>query len=555
MSRFMSLLAVQLRVAFRLSVIRAVIKNRDTRKMAVALVFGVFMAWSFGYVMYIFVSFFDGLYDAMLPIGQTEVVLTMGFLAAQVMVLFFSIMWILSALYFANDYHILIPMPFQPWQVLFSKFIVVYLYELLTAAFLLAPSLYVYGSRSAVGIWYWGAAVLAVLMTPVLPLLIASVIALIFMRFISRSRRRDTLAVLGGIMGLGVYVLIQYLNARYYGAGTAGLEKMLIEGGLVTLIGSRFPPSIWLTRALSQAGSMVGMTAMLKLAAASAVGVLLIALLAGRIYFRTITASQEVQAKKKRLSTAKFEAALSQQLSPLALMYRREHHLFKRNPVFFMNGIMPIIMLPVAMTVSVLAQQDLSFATLAANPRFQQWGFLVGGAALAALNLFNIISSSAITREGRNFWLSQVIPVPAKVQVAAKLLYAGTYTALAAVPIGIFEVKVLQVEPFKAVLGLLLGLLPAAVFLTVGLLVDLYKPNLKWTDPQKAMKGNFNIMVAYLTNMALLGVSIVFVVNRMSAKASVWPAVTLIEAAHAVLLAVLINLLLRVAENRYRSVD
>lgn len=51
MSRFMSLLGIQLKAAFQVSVINASIKNRDSKKIAVALAFGALMAWSLDYVL------------------------------------------------------------------------------------------------------------------------------------------------------------------------------------------------------------------------------------------------------------------------------------------------------------------------------------------------------------------------------------------------------------------------------------------------------------------------------------------------------------------------
>ena len=73
-------------------------------------------------------------------LGHPEIVITLAFVASQLIILIFGIFYIISAFYFSNDMSILIPLPIKPGEVLGVKFITILLSEYLVALPMLLPA-------------------------------------------------------------------------------------------------------------------------------------------------------------------------------------------------------------------------------------------------------------------------------------------------------------------------------------------------------------------------------------------------------------------------------
>ena len=119
--------------------------------------------------------------------------------------------------------------------------------------------------------------------------------------------------------------------------------------------------------------------------------------------------------------------------------------------------------------------------------------------------VINVTASTALSREGKSFWVSRAIPVPPRRQVYAKFLLsmaaAGAGILLTAAMLVLF----LQFSPAQGAVALALGLLAAVPVTCVNMLPDLAKPKLLWTNPYEAVKQNINVLLSMLLAVLLIG--------------------------------------------------
>jgi ABC-2 type transport system permease protein len=113
------------------------------------------------------------------------------------------------------------------------------------------------------------------------------------------------------------------------------------------------------------------------------------------------------------------------------------------------------------------------------------------------------VPSSAISREGRWFWISRSLPVPPRVQVQAKALHSLLFVVINLIVVTAATVWMGLATPRNLAVVLAGGLLIGVVTTYSGLLIDVVRPNLTWTDPQQAMKGNLNGLFSMLVNLAI----------------------------------------------------
>src|SRR5690606_15496036 len=103
----------------------------------------------------LYTLFLMGVFMAGKSLGQPEIVLTIAFVASQLIILIFGIFYIISSFYFSKDMNILIPLPIKPSQLIASKFVTILVNEYLVALPLLLPAIIIYGTSIKVNIVYW----------------------------------------------------------------------------------------------------------------------------------------------------------------------------------------------------------------------------------------------------------------------------------------------------------------------------------------------------------------------------------------------------------------
>jgi ABC-2 type transport system permease protein len=100
--------------------------------------------------------------------------------------------------------------------------------------------------------------------------------------------------------------------------------------------------------------------------------------------------------------------------------------------------------------------------------------------------------------------MSKVIPVSPADQVRGKFLhsYAIALLGIAASALVVLFVFHLGIEVVLAAAALALA--ASFVLTAVGMVIDLARPLLTWTNPQKAIKQNFNVLLAIFADFGVL---------------------------------------------------
>ena len=176
-------------------------------------------------------------------------------MAIQLVVLIMGLFLVISTFYFSSDLSILVPLPLRPSYIFTSKLATVLINELLTAAFFFVPTVIAYTRFAGGNLVYWLTLLIVFLLVPMLPLAIASVLALGLMKVINR-RHRDTLMVIGSLIIVSLSLGLNFFIQASVGDNPAALEEILASRfGLIETVGSRFPGSVWATKAIALAGT------------------------------------------------------------------------------------------------------------------------------------------------------------------------------------------------------------------------------------------------------------------------------------------------------------
>jgi len=502
------------------------------------------------------------LYLALRPIGQERLLLTLGVLAGQLFVLLFGLYYVISAFYFSRDLEMLIPLPLKPFEVMFSKFAVILVNEYLTVLAVVVPVLAVFGAMSAAGPAYWVNAVLVYLFLPVIPLAAVSALVVAMMRLVNLSRKKDILIIVGSIVLIAAVLFVQFAAGR---AGNRELSAGSVAGylaspdSLLSRVGSGFPPSIWAAKALAGGFSPSGLW---NLALFIGVSLALFAgmlVLSERLFYRGLIGIGEVSGRRRILSAAQLSGRVSSGRHPVRAIFTREWRLMNRTPIFLLNGTLTVILVPVLIVLLTSTGSDRG-GDAAALLRFMTsthafYAILAAAAFMTVCGSLNGTSSSTFSREGKHFWISQVIPVAPRDQAAAKFLHSYLVALLGIAAATIVCIFVFHLGTGVLAAAIVLALAAAVPLVAAGMIIDLARPLLDWTNPQKAIKQNLNVLLALAADAGILTALYFFVKFLLRAGLSQ-------RASLAVLLAVLVGLgagawrfLAGFADRRYRNIE
>lgn len=450
-----------------------------------------------GYVMGVM-----GLYDGLAASGQQSALLGMGMAIASMGILIFALFYVLTVYYYSQDVEHLLPLPLKPSDILGAKFLVTLVYEYVPTAFLLLPLLITYGVKSGAGPLYYLYAAVVFLTLPVIPLVIASLVAMLFMRVTSVGKSRDRLRLISGVIGIaaviGVQVAINRNNAGEH--SFEQLAQMLISdnNALLSLVTRLFPNTRLGALALVESGALAGLWYLLAFVLVSAVFAAGFVMLGDRLYLKAVMGISETAARRRRVSGDEFDK-LTGRRSPVLAFASKEWKVLLRTPAFFLNCVLSCFLFPLLVFIPVLSRPD-GFETVGEWGQFLQKDAFagIGVAVLFVLAIFmtvmNSVSATAFSRDGQSFFVNKYLPV-SYVQIIAAKVVPGTILGIISMLLLCAVLGLVFHPPLQFLVIALLASLPGIVFLNLfGIMIDLRMPKLDWDSEQKAVKQNWNTL-------------------------------------------------------------
>lgn len=430
-------------------------------------------------------------------------------LLSMVTTLLFGIFHTLGAMYFNRDTAAMAHLPIGARTQMAARWTEIYVGELLFSLVLLLPMLINHGVAQGGGVGYYLSIAVTVLITPLYPLSIALLLSSLLARASTFTRHKEVWVVIGTLLLLalvlgGEWLLLPSIpedaDAMFF------VQLLMNNEALLDFVIGAFPPVLWAMNAISGSGGMLALYALTGVAAI----VLVIALVGGS--FQRVCMKHTEHAVRRRAAPRR-AAEDFRPASPFAAIFRRELGEVLKTPVYLMNAVLGVLMMPImliAMSVGMTtADESIDLAALI--------GEAVGMLSptdltliLAAVFSFMIfmcpITATAISREGKRLPTMRMLPVAPGVILWAKLLVGVLIVAVGSVIMGAAFVILLGPAYLPHVLAAVLMANVLSVSVGIGnLMVDLLKPVLSWKSENEVMKQNVNTLWGMLISMVMTG--------------------------------------------------
>jgi ABC-2 type transport system permease protein len=445
-------------------------------------------------------SFVVLLFNALNPIGFESMIIRLIVPAAGIMVFVFGIFYVMNVFYFSKDVENFLYLPVKAGSIMTAKFLVSLIYQYFMLVLIFIPMLLVYGYLDKAGILYYVYLLIVSLLVPVLPLVVASLIIMLIMRLGKGVRNKDRFNMFAGVLGLGVSLGFNFGIQRLVGSAdnASAIISDLSELPVFRNLSMVFPSSYFGIEALINYGTLTGIMNILILLAITAVSMVVFYFAGNALYFKGVMGVQESTSARKKLSSGQMTKETVSK--PLLVSYaNKEIKLLLRTPVYFLNCMLISLIYPVFFLLPFFAGgadaaevgeilrivQDAPESTILLF--MAAAGFVLGG--------LNIISGTAISREGKNFFFMKYIPVPYMTQIYAKILSAFYVESVAATVLFIMLYVLVKPSIILVLLSLILFVLASVFINQFAILFDILMPKLLWDSEQKAVKQNLNSLI------------------------------------------------------------
>jgi ABC-2 type transport system permease protein len=453
----------------------------------------------------------------LIAIGQPGLAVVTAVLAGQFLVFFFGVSSVMSVLYYADDIPTLLAMPLLPRQIMMAKVFVAYVAEFFIALVITGPFLVALGVQIAVP-EYWLYMALVAAAIPAIPTALSLLGTVLIMRVTKGSRKRDQFRVVLGLIFFVVIMGLNYLNTSMVARGPEETMRVLMErNGLLKVVAGYYPPLRWAADALTAEAPLDRFGGMFLFTGISFGVLWRVARLAQRWFLGGYTAdvaTSRGEVKKRRGLFGRADGRegdrgasrlVFRARRPSVAVALRDHYMLVRTPNFLLTVLVNLVVFPMIITLTAITGQG-------GIP------FLVGGATGFAMDIMtlviigvhgfmvsaNQVASTCVTREGRVFWASKMIPVSPREQFKGKMGYNLLFALLQLVILLASCAALLKVDALHLALIAVLGALVSLPVTAICMINDLMSPKLGWENPHQAMKGNFGTMFAMVFSAAFL---------------------------------------------------
>ena len=512
----------------------------------------VLMGLSFGFML-------ADLYDALAAAELSHLIPRLLVPAAGIMVFMFGIFYVMNVFYFSKDVENYLYLPVQAGEILGAKFLVSLIYEYFIILVFFLPLLTVYGIKDGSGILYYVYMLVSLILIPVFPLVVASIISMLIMRYSSKFKNRDRFNMIAGILSLvvalGFNFGLQFFTQRFTGDPNLAIGD-ISELPVFQITSWVFPTSHFATEGILAYNSISGLFSILILLLITVLSFFLFYVLGNLLYFKGVIGISESKATRKALSKEEMEKGSRRK--PILFSYAlKELKLILRTPVYFLNCVLISLIYPLFILFPFLmgsgedkAELESVFTMLQG---FDRGSLLLGIVGVGFLmGSINIIASSAISREGKNLYFLKYIPVPYMTQIYAKIVSAFYVEAAALVIFYGIVFYLFRIDLVFFVLSLVIIFLASLVINQIGIFLDITWPKLNWDTEQKAVKQNFNSVIHMFLGFGLVALMIFL---AMKVQVSLYVAFMASLLGLLILALVLHFLLTRHVEKRFKALS
>ncbi len=407
----------------------------------------------------------------------------------------FGFIWVIQIFYRSKDLSLLITMPISTKTLITSRFAIVWLYEMGVHLLIISPALVAFYVVEGVTVLSLLGGVFLIVFGLIPIICLSAVLAFLLGKIPRLTQSKTAFELIGILLTVTIALGVQFGMQSVLELGSSGeLTQELQQSILITNMAHLF--STWKNPLVWFASGMDSITALLLVSIGSILFGWFVVSVMSQKMIPVIQMSLESSGGRSRISQKKEPMDVSktyEQNSVLMALVRKNIRVTFSESVFYMQELSVFFIVPIIFVSSIVFSGDIEsysefftmFGDYLALSFFVVISFIMG---------FLVFSGSiAITKEGKSFDRSRMLPVDPYVQMKAYIIpFLAVYTLYGWLSLGVVGglLGALQ-DMFLFFIALAIQ----NIFLGgLGLCFNLIFPTTSWVTPQQGVKRSKNAM-------------------------------------------------------------
>ena len=433
--------------------------------------------------------------ESLKTINQTGIFLSLCLILTVSVSLIRSVISSLHLLYFSKDLEYLLPLPISAMKIVLAKFNVIIISSYALEVFTLAIPFIIYGIYMMQEVTFYIMTAIVFLFLPIIPAILSALISVVLMRFTNMFKNKDIVQYVTVIMSFVIVIAMQFFIMN-----NSEMTEFMFANKLLEVDGIAKEISNYVIIVKQAFISLTEFESIEYVKNASfLIGEsITIYLLAGVLTAKTYINSATNVTSGKRVRNVKLDISTR---SVAKAYIDKERKMLFRTPVFFLNTVLPIFILPVIIILpftnieAVDSFEDLVPLITAISANMENpMGLAIIVCIQIFLYLFNYISVTSISRDGESAFVMKYLPIELNKQCRYKAILG---IVLNIIPLLILPlcIKIIFCANTIFILEvMLIGFLLNVFINYFGVLIDVLNPKLHWTTEYSVVKQNMNML-------------------------------------------------------------
>ena len=449
----------------------------------------------------------------MAKIGKANLILSGFFGFVSLATIIFTSAGIISKIYYSKDVELLLPLPLRRNNIFISKIL-----GSVTVAFLVSFIIFIpmafplikFGNLSFLKFF---SIIFLNLSNIIFTVLILSIIIILFMKiFAGIGGLKNLLQALGFI-----FVIVLSFSPQFLSKSDA--SKEFVEKNLIKFIKLLFP-QVYIVDKVYGMNNISCFLISLGILILMAIILYALSFPLSNLMIDGVLKANNVSSKVKKVRGNKNTAIA------ISLAKKDVLNVIK-TPVYFFNLASTGIFLPLFFILGFFKGIDNIDAIKNFFVNLESYGlgkidlFFVFMIVLFFYSAFMTpLSLTSITREGKNIYLMQTLPISYEDQVKGRILGSTIFQIISSLPLLLllaYFTKFNVIYIFASLIGSFLGSYASSSF---GIFYGIKYPKLDWENPQEAVKRNFPVFLFSILSMAAMALSAFILFQVISRFAS-----------------------------------
>lgn len=443
-------------------------------------------SFAIGLVLLMFVFYAYMLAYGLGSMGMAEVIPSYGLAITGLLTLFFTALKTNGVLFAYKEYDMVMSLPVKTSTVIASRFMTMYVLNLMLTAVILIPMGIGYAVWEAPGIIFYPAWILGILAAPLIPTTLAALLGTLLILFSSRFKYANAVVTVVSVIGT-LAVLVLSVGMGQFAESIDMPEIHSISEMILTQVHRIYPPAALFFQGIAR-GNAAAMAAFLV---GSLLWFYLFVKLISPVYKKLntslVTYHTHSNYKLKELKAS----------SQIHALYKKELKRFFSSTIYCLNmgmGCLMTLVLPIALIFVRFDQLD----QMTGIPNMAEMAARILPFAISALISMSCTTCVSLSLEGKNLWILKSMPIEDITICKSKILMNLTLQ----IPAALLAALIINIRfPMVLSMRILMFVTPVvcALFNSLwGMFINLKMPDYNWTSETALVKQSLPAMAGTL---------------------------------------------------------